>query len=94
MPEYFKNHQFITLVIPKLQKECQIEVSGILTAGRMDVYVDEFQKNGGSMIMLAKGNRSKDVTNAWLLNTAVSIWGSIGGIICNFGEKKIFFLWK
>ena len=37
---------------------------GPTTAGRMDGYVDEFQKNGGSMVMLAKGNRSSQVRDA------------------------------
>ncbi len=38
--------------------------SGPTTAGRMDSYVDQLQANGGSMIMLAKGNRSQQVTDA------------------------------
>ena len=38
---------------------------GPTTAGRMDSYVDTFQANGGSMIMLAKGNRSKQVKICW-----------------------------
>ena len=37
---------------------------GPTTAGRMDAYVDKFQENGGSMVMLAKGNRSKQVKEA------------------------------
>jgi fumarate hydratase class I len=60
---------------------------GPTTAGRMDVYVDEFQKNGGSMIMLAKGNRSKDVTNACAKYGFYL--GSIGGPAAIF--LKIFF---
>ena len=37
---------------------------GPITAGRMDLYVDLFQENGGSLVMLAKRNRSKQVTDA------------------------------
>ncbi len=51
---------------------------GPTTAGRMDSYVDEFQSNGGSMIMLAKGNRSKQVTNACKEHGGFYL-GSIGG---------------
>ena len=51
---------------------------GPTTAGRMDSYVDLFQKNGGSMITLAKGNRSKQVTDACKNNGGFYL-GSIGG---------------
>jgi fumarate hydratase, class I len=51
---------------------------GPTTAGRMDSYVDEFQANGGSMIMLAKGNRSKQVTTACKEHGGFYL-GSIGG---------------
>ena len=51
---------------------------GPTTAGRMDSYVDLFQKNGGSMISLAKGNRSQSVTDACHDNGGFYL-GSIGG---------------
>ncbi|KAI0227186.1 Fumarate hydratase class I, aerobic [Lamellibrachia satsuma] len=51
---------------------------GPTTAGRMDAYVDLFQKEGGSMIMLAKGNRSKQVTDACKKYGGFYL-GSIGG---------------
>jgi len=51
---------------------------GPTTAGRMDSYVDLFQKNGGSMITLAKGNRSKQVTDACKSNGGFYL-GSVGG---------------
>eukprot|EP00494_Astrolonche_serrata_P007267 UN07295 len=51
---------------------------GPTTAGRMDSYVEEFQKAGGSMIMLAKGNRSRQVTTACKTYGGFYL-GSIGG---------------
>ena len=51
---------------------------GPTTAGRMDSYVDLFQAHGGSMVMLAKGNRSKDVTDACKKYGGFYL-GSIGG---------------
>ena len=45
---------------------------GPTTAGRMDSYVEEFQAAGGSMVMLAKGNRSKAVSTVKLINMFVS----------------------
>jgi fumarate hydratase class I len=51
---------------------------GPTTAGRMDSYVDLFQQHGGSMVMLAKGNRSKDVTDACAKHGGFYL-GSIGG---------------
>ena len=58
MPEYFKITQFITLECktPEGMPKWKFQYT---TAGRMDVYVDEFQANGGNMIMLAKGNEAK-----------------------------------
>ena len=51
---------------------------GPTTAGRMDAYVDEFQAAGGSLVMLAKGNRSKAVTEACKKHGGFYL-GSIGG---------------
>src|SRR5579862_7380129 len=51
---------------------------GPTTAGRMDAYVDLFQANGGSLVMLAKGNRSKSVTDACKKHGGFYL-GSIGG---------------
>jgi fumarate hydratase class I len=61
---------------------------GPTTAGRMDSYVDEFQKNGGSLVMLAKGNRSPAVT------AACKQWGgfylgSIGGPAARLAQDCI-----
>lgn len=78
MPEYFKNHPIYYAGPAKTPEGMASGSFGPTTAGRMDVYVDEFQSHGGSMIMLAKGNRTKDVTNA--CNTYGGFYlGSIGG---------------
>jgi fumarate hydratase class I len=61
---------------------------GPTTAGRMDPYVDEFQANGGSRIMLAKGNRSIDVTNACQKYGGFYL-GSIGGPAAILTQENI-----
>ena len=78
MPEYFKNHPIYYAGPAKTPDGMASGSFGPTTAGRMDVYVDEFQSRGGSMIMLAKGNRSKDVTNACGKYGGFYL-GSIGG---------------
>lgn len=78
MPEYFKNHPIYYAGPAKTPEGMASGSFGPTTAGRMDVYVDEFQSQGGSMIMLAKGNRSKDVTNACGKYGGFYL-GSIGG---------------
>jgi fumarate hydratase class I len=61
---------------------------GPTTAGRMDAYVDLFQSLGGSMIMLAKGNRSKDVTNACQKYGGFYL-GSVGGPAAILAKENI-----
>ena len=61
---------------------------GPTTAGRMDPYVDEFQDHGGSLIMLAKGNRSIDVTNACRKHGGFYL-GSIGGPAAILAQNNI-----
>lgn len=78
MPEYFKNHPIYYAGPAKTPEGMASGSFGPTTAGRMDVYVDEFQSHGGSMVMLAKGNRTKDVTNACKKYGGFYI-GSIGG---------------
>ncbi|EJL73672.1 fumarate hydratase [Chryseobacterium populi] len=78
MPEYFKNHPIYYAGPAKTPEGMASGSFGPTTAGRMDVYVDEFQSHGGSMIMLAKGNRTKDVTNACHKYGGFYL-GSIGG---------------
>ena len=78
MPDYLKNHVVYYAGPAKTPKGMASGSFGPTTAGRMDSYVDRFQKNGGSMIMLAKGNRSQVVTNACKNNGGFYL-GSIGG---------------
>jgi len=88
MPEYFKNHQNYYSGPAKTPEGMPSGSFGPTTAGRMDVYVDEFQKHGGSMIMLAKGNRSKDVMNACNKYGGFYL-GSIGGPAAILAKENI-----
>lgn len=78
MPDYFKNHPVYYAGPAKTPKGMASGSFGPTTAGRMDVYVDHFQSLGGSLIMLAKGNRSKMVTDACKKHKGFYL-GSIGG---------------
>jgi len=78
MPEYFKNHPVYYAGPAKTPDGMASGSFGPTTAGRMDPYVDEFQAAGGSMIMLAKGNRSQQVTDACAKHGGFYL-GSIGG---------------
>jgi len=78
LPDYFKNHPVYYAGPAKTPKGMASGSFGPTTAGRMDSYVDLFMQNGGSMIMVAKGNRSKDVTNACQKHGGFYL-GSIGG---------------
>jgi fumarate hydratase, class I len=78
MPEYFKKHPVYYAGPAKTPKGMASGSFGPTTAGRMDSYVDLFQDLGGSMIMLAKGNRSKQVTDACKKHGGFYL-GSIGG---------------
>jgi fumarate hydratase class I len=64
MPEYFKNHPIYYAGPAKTPAGMPSGSFGPTTAGRMDSYVDLFQSMGGSLIMLAKGNRSRQVIDA------------------------------
>ncbi len=78
MPEYLKNHPIYYAGPAKTPKGMASGSFGPTTAGRMDPYVDQFQAAGGSMIMIAKGNRSKQVTDACHKHGGFYL-GSIGG---------------
>ncbi len=78
IPEYFKNHPVYYAGPAKTPKGMASGSFGPTTAGRMDSYVDLFQALGGSKIMLAKGNRSKGVTEACKKHGGFYL-GSIGG---------------
>lgn len=78
LPQYFKDHPVYYAGPAKTPEGYASGSFGPTTAGRMDSYVDLFQEHGGSMIMLAKGNRSKAVTDACKKHGGFYL-GSIGG---------------
>ncbi len=78
LPQYFQD-QCVYYAGPAKTPEGHVSGSfGPTTAGRMDSYVEEFQAAGGSMVMLAKGNRSRQVTDACKTHGGFYL-GSIGG---------------
>jgi fumarate hydratase class I len=78
LPGYFRDHPVYYAGPAKTPKGYASGSFGPTTAGRMDSYVDQFQAAGGSMVMLAKGNRSKQVTDACKKHGGFYL-GSIGG---------------
>jgi len=78
MPQYLKDHAVYYAGPAKTPAGYASGSFGPTTAGRMDSYVEQFQSLGGSMIMLAKGNRSKQVTDSCDTNGGFYL-GSIGG---------------
>ncbi len=88
LPQYFKDHAVYYAGPAKTPKGYASGSFGPTTAGRMDSYVDLFQENGGSMIMLAKGNRSKTVTDACKKHGGFYL-GSIGGPAAILAKENI-----
>jgi len=78
LPDYIKNHPVYYAGPAKTPEGYASGSFGPTTAGRMDSYVDQFQAAGGSFVMLAKGNRSKQVTDACKAHGGFYL-GSIGG---------------
>ncbi|MYI61818.1 MAG: fumarate hydratase, partial [Gemmatimonadetes bacterium] len=88
LPQYFKD-QCVYYAGPAKTPEGYVSGSfGPTTAGRMDGYVDEFQAAGGSMVMLAKGNRSRQVTQACEKHGGFYL-GSIGGPAARLAQDCI-----
>ena len=88
LPQYMKDH-VVYYAGPAKKPEGHASGSfGPTTAGRMDSYVDEFQAEGGSMVMLAKGNRSKQVREACGKYGGFYL-GSIGGPAARLAEHSI-----
>jgi fumarate hydratase class I len=88
MPSYLRDHA-VYYAGPAKTPEGMVSGSfGPTTAGRMDSYVDQFQKAGGSMVMLAKGNRSKAVTESCKSNGGFYL-GSIGGPAARLAQDCI-----
>ena len=88
MPEYLKNHPIYYAGPAKTPAGLPCGSMGPTTAGRMDSYVDLFQSHGGSMIMLAKGNRSQQVTDACQKHGGFYL-GSIGGPAAILAQNNI-----
>ncbi len=88
MPEYFKNHAIYYAGPAKTPAGYASGSFGPTTAGRMDSYVDYFQSHGGSHVMLAKGNRSKAVTDACAKHGGFYL-GSIGGPAARLAQDCI-----
>ena len=88
IPQYFKDHAVYYAGPAKTPEGYASGSFGPTTAGRMDTYVDQFQKAGGSMVMLAKGNRSNAVTKACQENGGFYL-GSIGGPAARLAQDNI-----
>ena len=88
LPEYIKNHPIYYAGPAKTPAGMACGSMGPTTAGRMDPYVDLFQSHKGSMIMLAKGNRSQAVTDACKKNGGFYL-GSIGGPAAILAQNNI-----
>ena len=88
LPEYFKNHIVYYAGPAKTPQGYPSGSFGPTTAGRMDPYVPLFQAEGASMVMLAKGNRSKVVTDACQKYGGFYL-GSIGGPAARLGKECI-----
>jgi fumarate hydratase class I len=88
LPQYFKDHAVYYAGPAKTPEGYASGSFGPTTAGRMDGYVDRFQKAGGSFVMLAKGNRSNAVTKACEENGGFYL-GSIGGPAARLAKDNI-----
>lgn len=88
IPEYLKKHPIYYAGPAKTPKGKPSGSFGPTTAGRMDSYVDLLQSHGGSMVMIAKGNRSKEVTDSCKKHGGFYL-GSIGGPAALLGAENI-----
>ena len=88
MPQYLRDHAIYYAGPAKTPTGYASGSFGPTTAGRMDSYVDEFQAAGGSMVMLAKGNRSREVTEACARYGGFYL-GSIGGAAARLAQDSI-----
>jgi fumarate hydratase class I len=88
LPEYFRNHPVYYAGPAKKPEGYASGSFGPTTAGRMDSYVDLFQSHGGSMVMIAKGNRGKQVTDACHKHGGYYL-GSIGGPAAILAKENI-----
>ncbi len=88
LPDYFKNHPVYYAGPAKKPEGMPSGSFGPTTAGRMDPYVDLFQSHGASMVMIAKGNRSQQVTDACGKHGGFYL-GSIGGPAAILAQESI-----
>jgi fumarate hydratase class I len=88
LPQYVKDHPVYYAGPAKTPEGLPSGSFGPTTAGRMDSYVDLFQSHGGSMVMIAKGNRSKPVTEACQKHGGFYL-GSIGGPAALLAKESI-----
>ena len=88
LPQYVKDHPIYYAGPAKTPKGMPSGSFGPTTAGRMDSYVDLFQSQGGSMVMIAKGNRSQQVTDACHKYGGFYL-GSIGGPAAILAQDSI-----
>ena len=88
MPQYLKDHPIYYAGPAKKPEGMPSGSFGPTTAGRMDPYVDQFQAAGGSMVMIAKGNRSQQVTDACKKHGGFYL-GSIGGPAAILAQNSI-----
>ncbi|OIP34667.1 MAG: fumarate hydratase [Deltaproteobacteria bacterium CG2_30_66_27] len=88
LPQYIKDHPIYYAGPAKTPKGMPSGSFGPTTAGRMDSYVDLFQSNGGSLVMIAKGNRSKAVSDACKKHGGFYL-GSIGGPAALLAQENI-----
>ena len=88
LPQYIKDHPIYYAGPAKTPAGYASGSMGPTTAGRMDSYVDLFQSNGGSLVMLAKGNRGKEVTEACHKHGGFYL-GSIGGPAAILAQNSI-----
>jgi len=88
LPEYFKDHPVYYAGPAKQPKNKPAGSFGPTTSGRMDAYVDLFQSRGGSMVMIGKGNRTQQVTEACKKHGGFYL-GSTGGAAALLAERCI-----
>jgi fumarate hydratase class I len=88
MPEYLRDHPVYYAGPAKTPEGHASGSFGPTTAGRMDAYVERFQAAGGSLVMLAKGNRSRQVTEACARHGGFYL-GSIGGPAARLARDSI-----
>ena len=87
LPDYFKNYPVLYAGPAKTPEGYPCGSMGPTTANRMDPYVDEFQEHGGSLVMIAKGNRTQAVTDACQKHGGFYL-GTIGGVAAVLSQTQ------